>query len=211
MRHSYYFVSIAALLALIACNGTKKPSDANFRTTINRYLAKHGEACTGIGRQFPVDISDAEQRLHSDAASQMAVLEQAGLVHSSNTTAVIHGMLDALRGPTPPQSVKRYDLTADGRRYFRQRADTLGQTASFCYGEKTVDSIVKWTEPVTVGATTQTEVTYTYKIANLPPWATRVDIQRQFGDVRVIVNGISKSNEIAELQLTNQGWEVPGQ
>ncbi len=157
-----------------------------------------------------MDISDAEQRLHSDAASQMAVLEQAGLVHSSNTTAVIHGMLDALRGPTPPQSVKRYDLTADGRRYFRQRADTLGQTASFCYGEKTVDSIVKWTEPVTVGATTRTEVTYTYKIANLPPWATRADIQRQFGDVRTIVNGISKSNEIAGLQLTSQGWEVPG-
>jgi hypothetical protein len=31
------------------------------------------------------------------------------------------------------------------------------------------------------------------------------------GDVRTIVNGISKSNEIAVLQLTNRGWEVPGQ
>ncbi len=206
-----YLVSIATLLALVACNGMKKPSDANFRTAINRYLAKHGDVCTGIGRQFPVDISDAEQRLQSDAASQMAVLEQAGLVHSSNTTAVIHGMLDSLRGLTRPQSVKRYDLTADGKRYFRQRPGTLGQTASFCYGEKTVDSIVKWTEAATMGEARQTEVTYTYQIVNLAPWATRADIQRQFGDVRVIVNGISKSGEIAELQLTSQGWEAPAQ
>jgi hypothetical protein len=52
-------------------------------------------------------------------------------------------------------------------------------------------------------------VTYTYKIADLAPWAERPDVQREFGDVRTTVNGISKSNEIVDLQLTNQGWEVP--
>ncbi len=56
-------------------------------------------------------------------------------------------------------------------RNISSRFPALGQTASFYYREKTVDSIIKWTEPVTVGATTQTEVTYTYKIANLAPWA----------------------------------------
>ena len=70
---------------------------------------------------------------------------------------------------------------------------------------------MKWTELVTTGASSQTEVTYTYKIANLAPWAERSDVQREFGDVRTIVNGISKSNEIAGLHLTNQGWEVQGQ
>lgn len=79
------------------------------------------------------------------------------------------------------------------------------------YGDKTVDSTVKWTEPVMKGAGSQSEITYTYKITNLAPWAERPDIQRKFGDVRTTVNGISKSNEIAELQLTNQGWEVPSQ
>ena len=74
-----------------------------------------------------------------------------------------------------------------------------------------VDSIVKWTEPINTGASSQSEVSYTYKIANLAPWAELPDIQREFGDIRTTVNGISKSNEIAGLQLTNQGWEVPGQ
>lgn len=207
----FYLVSIAALVLLAACNDAKKPSDSNFRKAINQYLAKHGEACTMIGRRFPVDVTESEQGLQSDTASQMAVLEQAGLVHWSNTTAVVHGMLDALHGPTPPQPVKRYELTAEGQKYFRQTPGIFGQTTSFCYGEKTVNSIVKWTEPVTMGAATQTEVTYTYKIADLAPWAQRPDVQREFGDVRATVSGMSKANEVVNLQLTNQGWEVPGQ
>ena len=197
------------MLALTACNSAKKPSDANFRKAINQYLAKHGESCTGIGREFPVDITESEQRLQSDTATQMAVLEQAGLVRSSNTTAVVHRMLDALHGPTPPHPVKRYELTAEGQKYFQKTPGIFGQTVSFCYGEKTVDSIVKWTEPATVGGATQTEVTYTYKIADLAPWAERPDVQHEFGDVRTTVSGISKSDEIIDLQLTNQGWEVP--
>ena len=200
---------IAGMLALTACNSTKKPSDGNFKKAINQHLAKHGEACTMIGREFPVDVTESEQRLQSDIATQMAVLEQAGLVRSSNTTAVVHGMLDALHGPIPPQRVKRYELTAGGQKYFQKTSGIFGQTTSFCYGEKTVDSIVKWTEPVTIRAATQTEVTYTYKIADLAPWAERPDVQHEFGDVRTTVNGISKSDEIIDLQLTNRGWEVP--
>jgi hypothetical protein len=114
-------------------------------------------------------------------------------------------------GPSAPRRVKRYEPTDEGKKYFQQVSVVLGQSAGFCYGDKTVDSIVKWTDPVTMGASFQTEVTYTYKIANFAPWAQRSDVQREFGDVRTSVNGISKSNEIAGLQLTNQGWEVPGQ
>jgi hypothetical protein len=62
-----------------------------------------------------------------------------------------------------------------------------------------------------MGGTSQTDVTYTYKIADLAPWAERPDVQREFGDVRATVSGISKTNEIVDLQLTNRGWEVPGQ
>lgn len=202
-------VLISCMFALTACNSTKKPSGANFWKAINQYLAKHGESCTGIAREFPVDITEPEQRLQSDTATRMAVLEQAGLVRSSKTTAVVHRMLDALHGPTPPQPVKRYELTAEGQKYIQKTPGIFGQTVSFCYGDKTVDSIVKWTEPAKAGSYSQTEVTYTYKIANLAPWAKQPDVQREFGDVRTTVNGISKSNEIIDLQLTNQGWEVP--
>src|ERR1700727_964434 len=132
----FQLVSFAGLLALVACNNTKKPNDTNFSKAIDEYLAKHGEACTVIGRQFPIDVPQSEQSEQYGIAPKLAALEQAGLVNATDTTAVVHGMLDPLRGTTPPQPVKRYELTADGKRYFQQIPGTLRQTSGFCYGQK---------------------------------------------------------------------------
>jgi hypothetical protein len=207
----FQVVSIAGLLALIACNSTKTPNDTNFSKAIDEYLAKHGEACTVIGRQFPIDVPQSEQNEQYGIAPKLAALEQAGLVDATDTMAVVHGMLDPLRGATPPQPVKRYELTADGKKYFQQIPGALGQTSGFCYGQKSVDSIVKWTEPAPVGASSQTEVTYTYRIVDSASWVQRPEVQQAFSDIRTTVNGASKTTEVAGLQLTSRGWEVPGQ
>lgn len=203
------FIWSAGLLVLIACNSTKRPSNANFTNAINQYLAKHGQACTSIGRQFPIDIPASKPTDQYGLGPQMAALQQAGLVSETDTTAVVHGMLDPLRGSTPPQRVKRYQLTVEGQKYFQQVPGTFGQTGGFCYGQKTVDSVVKWTDPVMVGGASQTEVTYTYKIVNLAPWTQQADVQQAFPDIRAVVGGASKANQAAGLQLTNNGWEVP--
>jgi hypothetical protein len=210
MRH-FYLVSMAGLLFLAACNDAKKPSEANLTKAIDQYLTKHGEACTVIGRQFPIDIPASKPTDQYGLGPQVVALQQAGLVSETDTTAVVHGMLDPLRGSTPPQPVKRYELTTEGKKYFRQVPGTFGQTNGLCYGQKTVDAIVKWTEPVTAGASSQTEVTYTYKIVNLAGWAERPDVQRAFPIIQATLTGASKITEIAGLQLTNKGWEVPGQ
>jgi hypothetical protein len=137
---------------------------------------------------------------------RLAALEHADLVDGNDTTAVVHGMLDSLRGTMPPQPVRRYELTAEGKKYFQQLPGAFGQTGGFCYGQKKVDSIVKWTEPAT--ASSQVEVTYTYKIENLAGWARRFDVRQAFSDVWVTLNGASQVTEIAGLQLTRKGWEV---
>jgi hypothetical protein len=100
----------------------------------------------------------------------------------------------------------RYQLTVDGQKYFRRIPGALGQTGGFCYGQKTVDSIVKWTE----GSQSQAEVTYTYKIGNLAAWAERPDVQEAFPDIRATISGASTASQIAGVQLTNERWEVPG-
>ena len=207
----FYLASIAGWFILTACNSTKNPSEANLTIAINAYLSKHGEACTVIGRPFPIDVPRSERSEQYGIGAKLAVLEQAGLVHATDTTAVVHGMLDPLRGSTPPQPVRRYELTTDGKKYFQQIPGTLGQTSGFCYGQKNVDSIVKWTEPVTVGTSSQTEVTYTYRIVDAAGWAERPEVQQAFSDIRTTVNGTSKTTEVAGLQLTSRDWEVPGQ
>ena len=96
-------------------------------------------------------------------------------------------------------------------RAFQVKSGAFGQSGAFCYGHETVDSIVKWTEPAAMGPYTQSEVTYTYRIEDLAPWAKQAQVQQAFGDIRTTVKGISKADETAGLQLTNKGWEVPEQ
>jgi hypothetical protein len=211
LMRRFYLISIAVLLGLAACNSAKNPNDANFTKAINEYLTNHGAACTMIGRQFPIDIPRSEQSEQYGIGPKLAALEQAGLVHSSDTVAVVHAMLDPLHGSTPPQPVKRYELTADGRKYFQQIPGPLGQASGLCYGQKSVDSIVKWTAPATVGTSSQTEVTYSYRIVNRAAWAERPEVQQAFSDIRRTLNGASKTTEVAGLQLTSRGWEVTGQ
>ncbi len=62
-----------------------------------------------------------------------------------------------------------------------------------------------------MGTFSQTEVTYTYKIVDAAPWAQRPEVQQAFPDIRTTVDGTSKTTEVAGLQLTSNGWEVPGQ
>ena len=206
-----FISSLVVFFLLVACNDIKKPNDANFTKAINQYLAKHGHDCVFIGQTFPIDVPESEQRDQYGIAPEMVALEQAGLVHASNTTAVVHGMLDALQGPTPPQPVKRYDLTDEGKKYFRQTPDIFEKNGEFCYGQKMVDSIVKWTEPMTAWPSSQSEVTYTYKLVNLAAWAEQPGMQHAFLNIRTTIGGASKSDQIAGLQLTNKGWEVPEQ
>ncbi len=173
-------ISIASLFFLVACNNARKPSYENFTKAINEYLAKHGTVCTSIGRQFPIDIPASAQLSQYGFGPQLIALQHARLVSETDTTAVVHGMLDALRGSTPPQPVRRYQLTTEGAKYFQQVPGTFGQTGGFCYGQKTVDSVLKWSDPVTMDGRSQSDVIYTYKVVDLAPWAERPEIQRAF-------------------------------
>jgi hypothetical protein len=198
---------LTSILLLAACNSVKKPGDANFRKAIDQYLQTHGQACTWIGQAFPVDVPETQLTSNFGIGSKMNTLEQAGLIQSTDTVVSVPQIF----GSSIQRRVRRYQPTTTGKQYLQQTKAPLSQSAGFCYGVKTVDSIVKWMEPSTMGPVTQTEVTYTYKISNLAPWAQRADIQDQFGDIRSTIEGISKTNQRAGLQLTNQGWEVPAQ
>lgn len=197
----------AGLVLLVACN-KNKPSDATFTAAINQYLAQHGKVCISFDEQFPIDVPRSAPTDETSTAAKMAALQQANLVRETDTIAVVHGMLDALRGPTPPQPVRRYDLTAEGRRDLQQVPGTFGETPGFCYGQKTVASIIRWTTPQ-MSSPTQAEATYTYRIVNLAEWAQRTDVQQAFPDVKTTLQGASKVNRVVGLQLTNKGWLVP--
>ncbi|WP_158790852.1 hypothetical protein [Granulicella sp. L60] len=206
MRNAFRACLLACLF-LTACKSSDKPSNENFAKAIDAYLAKHGKLCASIGRPFPVDISASTLKDQSGTGPQMAALEQAGLVYSSDATAVSPGIL----GGATQHPVKRYEVSDQGKTYFQELPGVFGKTGSFCYGEKAVDAVVTSSAPQTTAGSKQAEVTYTYKVLNIAPWAERPEIQRVFGDIRTTLAGASKVNETTGLQLTDQGWVVPGQ
>lgn len=194
--------ALATAFLLVACNRATQPNSVNFTVAINQYLAKHGDVCTVSGDDFPLDVPRS-----GPGDPKMDALTEAGLVSESDVTAVVHGMLDSLRGPTPPQPVRRYQLTADGQKYFSRFASGAGQTGGFCYGQKTVDTILDWSQPES--GSSRAEVTYTYRIVNLASWARRSDVQQEFPDIRSTIYGASKAKQVVGIELTNAGWQVP--
>jgi hypothetical protein len=199
---SFLLIPATGFILLVACNDTRKPTSANFTAAVNQYLDHHGQACTLIGPQFPVDIPRSQQ---STIDAKLSALQHAGLVSEIDTTAVVHGLMDALRGPSPPQQVRHYALTTEGKRYVQQVSGAVTPTSSFCYGQKTVDSITHWT----IGSQSEAEVAYTYRIVNLAAWAQRPEVQQAFPDIQATLSGASKTEQIVGLRLTDKGWEVP--
>jgi hypothetical protein len=140
----------------------------------------------------------------------MATLEQAGLLQSTNTTAVVQNMANGLSlGPKKVEPVKRYTVSGEGQRYLQRVQTASGVSDGFCYGHERVNSIVNWTEPETQGSYTETTVTYTYKIPDVADWAKLPVVNQAFPSIGMTLDGAGKNQSIP-LHLTDKGWVVNG-
>lgn len=64
---------------------------------------------------------------------------------------------------------------------------------------------------MTAGGSSQTEVTYTYRIVNLTSWANQPETRQAFPDIAATLNEASKVTEKIALRSTNEGWQVDSQ
>lgn len=204
-------VLIASSLILFSgCNSSKKPSETNLKSSIDQYLLTQSRACVSLDGRFPFDVPAANWNDKSGEAAELAALEQAGLVQSSNTTAVVQSMANSLSlSPPKPQPVKRYTVSIQGQKYFQKVQGTFGQSDGFCYGHEKVNSVVNWTKPVTQGDYSETTVTYTYKIPDLAAWAKLPEVDQVFPYIGMTLGAMGK-NQTITLHLTNKGWVVNG-
>jgi hypothetical protein len=121
---------------------------------------------------------------------------------------------DPGHSPKAPKA-KRYEISDLGKKYYNQARSMRvismnGGATAFCYARKSVKSIVKWNEPVTLGGFSETAVTYTYELKNVADWAKRPEIEAAFPVEKMSLAKTDDNQQIG-LQLTNKGWEVPNQ
>jgi hypothetical protein len=195
MRTTICPAAAAAVLALAACASPGGATESALRPAMERFLAERGDLCLGKF-DWPIEVSERDARIGTRDAIQMPVLEKVGIVSSS-----------------PEAGKTRYELTETGRKYYigRETAQVSPDGkktvhhGDFCVGKLSLDTIVGWDEPRTVGDQQETTVTYTYHIA-AAPWTFNPDVQKVFPMVERIVKGQGTMELKQSLKLTRDGW-----
>ena len=99
-----------------------------------------------------------------------------------------------------------YDLSTKGRESWKTKGSEWGQ---FCYGERTVTEIERFTEPSDMGGVHVSNVTYKYKVINIADWAKLAPVQKTFPYMKTQIDSDSAPNEEQQpLFLMNDGWSA---
>lgn len=196
------YVTLIICIGVIGCSNPKTPSNSNFTAAIDKHLLVHGKACVATFHQFPIDIARSGASWQRQDAERMDAFESAGLVKSSEVMAVPENSM--MRDPVP---VKRYELTESGKKSLEQGVGFLGGP-ELCYGQESVDSIVKWNEPMTQGGFSMTVVTYTYRLKDVADWAQNDRVNQIYPEIKREFDSEKTQEKAIALQLTNKGWDT---
>jgi hypothetical protein len=210
MKKSLPCLVLSGVLLLAGCASKNDANEKNFSEALNSYLAKKGQLCLGIPSAWPVDLNEAERRSGMGRAAEMAALEKAGLVRSHETETEYTPPLGTRLVKT---KVLRFELTDNGKTFYREKnrlalAGSKQVQGDLCYGQQTLDKIVKWDGPTPAGDSKEASVFYTYKIENLAEWARNPDVQRVFPGIVSTIDGAGKTQMNQALTLSNQGWQA---
>lgn len=180
MRKAVFISFTLVALSLTACNSKIKATPANYTTTLNAYFGEHPDCLLGGGTRFPYEVG--ENSIDGPSQQQMDALVAAQL-------------LDVKREPAI--HISRYTLTTAGTRL----------APRFCFGHREITSIDSSTPPSPANGFTETQVSYHYKISDLPVWAKSAEIAAAFPKFQQETSG--QATATTTLALTGVGWSVP--
>ncbi|MGO1541437.1 MAG: hypothetical protein ACTHZI_01490 [Luteimonas sp.] len=218
MKSSLAVLSFVALIA--GCSSKTDPNEKNFGAAIDAYLAKKGALCLNA-ETWPVELNESQRKMAESLggtgrAARLEALLSRGLVASETMDKPELSLLGQQTGRV--SKVTRYELTDEGRRFFRESRSRGGFSkpnegevrGELCYGNKALDKVVKWEGPMKLGDYQGADVKYLYKIEDLAEWAQSDDIQNAFPVVKESISGAGSKLQSHGVQLTNLGWEANG-
>jgi hypothetical protein len=183
MARSHWVVGAALLsLGLMGCEGFKKETPKNFTAAINAYYSHHDDCLFQTSLRFPYEASTSSTEKDPNLKSLNA-LEAAGLLRSLEDRDI---------------HVKRYEQTTFGKRV----------SPAFCYGHRVVTSIDSTTPAPPQDGMKAVDVTYHYKMMDVPGWADSDQIRKAFPAFAKATSpdAVGKTTVV----LTQVGWRVPG-
>ena len=208
---------VAATTLLAAGTGAAEPAAADRDAAVaavTRYLAGHGDFCLGK-MDWPVDLSALDERARGRDVVQMPVLESLGLVRSSMATALRAEGPDAQEGTAPvPVAVRRYELTALGERFVREReivvpgpqGDRVVRRRDLCAAHLALDAIVDWKPDAQSG---RWIATFTY-VATAAPWASAPAFRQVFPMAVRVIEGARSLQLEQGFRRVGDAWVPDG-
>jgi hypothetical protein len=172
---------LALGLILAGCNGFKKPTPKNFTGALNAYFSNHDDCLFSSSLRFPYEAGTSGGDKDPNIKS-LDALEGAGLLKSLEDRDI---------------HVKRYELTTFGKRV----------PPRFCYGHRVVTSIDSFTPPAMVDGQSTSQVSYHYKMMDIPGWANSEAMRKAFPALAKASSPDAQGR--TAVVLTMNGWRVP--
>jgi hypothetical protein len=173
--------AFALMVMLAGCNGFKDANAKNFTGALNAYYGSHDDCLFPSGLRFPYEASTTSAEKDPNMKG-LDALEAAGLMKSLEDRDI---------------HVKRYELTTYGQRV----------PPRFCYGHRVVTSIDGFTPPTAVNGQQTTQVSYHYKMMDVPGWADSDQMRKAFPAFAKATSPDAQDH--TTLALYQNGWHVP--
>jgi hypothetical protein len=198
------------IVACIACSKTSA-TKRNFKAAIQNAL-DHQPACFEVSS--PKEVPSFNGQIKPDPNSE--VLVRLGLM-SRIDAMVNRGVWDFSFDRNAPKQIPgyRYDLTETGQKYIGSSGRSIFMTREdprqeLCFGKRLVIEVVRYTEPgPAFGGVTATEVTYTWRLTSVAPWAKDTAVQNAFFTQNELRAEKQPQEARISLVLSNDGWHVP--
>jgi hypothetical protein len=172
---------VALGLMLAGCSGFKAANAKNFTGALNTYYSNHDNCLFPSALRFPYEASTTSAEKDPNMKG-LDALEAAGLLKSLEDRDI---------------HVKRYELTPYGQRV----------PPRFCYGHREVTSIDGFTPPAPVNGQPTTQVSYHYKMMDVPGWADSDQMRKTFPAFAKDTSSDAQGR--TTLALAQSGWYVP--
>ncbi|OBR53971.1 hypothetical protein [Paraburkholderia tropica] len=179
--------AIVGSLLATACSSSKDANEENLSTAISASFQKHGVLCFSyIPGADTVGDDD-----NSDYANEQRALVKAGLLSAKSVTDYRH------------RPAHEFDISGKGR--------TILQNGQFCFAKAALDKVVKWDNVKKVDGldASSTFVYYTYKLTNVPEWATTQELQASQPTMRAAFSG-ANGHTVMRASVTRMGdhWSL---
>jgi hypothetical protein len=181
-------MSMIALIGVSTGCNKQADSDMNYKSAINDHFKTAPVCIWPESKKLP-----AQETTSDDAKTEgYDALTQAGLL--VRTTAEKKVFIIASK------QVNNYDLSDTGRSTWTPDPNQPGY-GNFCYGRREVTSIDNSTVGTNAAGAKTATVSYHYKIADVPGWATTPQMKTAFPAIATAVDG----SPAAQATLTTNG------